>query len=468
LVLGLFGASGCHYDFDRSAKNQCQRQSDCLGSRLCANGICVAPDSLPQDESSDELLELPDEELEELEEELDALDEEQPDEMDAEQEELPPDGDQDGHPDALDNCPSLYNPQQEDFDGDGIGDLCTQDERTPLLINELMPDPEMGTDSRAEWQLQYVELLNLGQRPVDLDGLVLWSDGVSVRIEASEPLAPGAFFVVSGATLFTAEGRLIRGYAHGNPAFRLAKAGSAPFGELRLERPLQDRPERPLLIDAVQLHQDVIIGTSRQLRPEAGAQDAPGLANNFAEAWCDAWFALGPGMDGGTPGAANGLCYEPGSQACDAARRDFPLNQWLYGDTRDPRAPAVGVNECDSVEPVNALARELNFRVLLERRAEVNVKLHPLPEMQGEQESGQAQPIPWLSLLYWREGSCPVKAPPPFVASTCLPASDTPVSTALMALEPGIEYVFSVDGLRRSVLSPFEEGRFVFGIFEPQ
>ena len=32
--------------------------------------------------------------------------------------------DQDGEPDASDNCPYDVNPDQDDYDGDGIGDAC--------------------------------------------------------------------------------------------------------------------------------------------------------------------------------------------------------------------------------------------------------------------------------------------------------------------------------------------------------
>jgi YD repeat-containing protein len=36
----------------------------------------------------------------------------------------PPDTDHDGIPDALDNCPGVYNPQQLDANANGTGDCC--------------------------------------------------------------------------------------------------------------------------------------------------------------------------------------------------------------------------------------------------------------------------------------------------------------------------------------------------------
>ena len=38
-----------------------------------------------------------------------------------------PDDDNDGIEDGADNCPFTYNPGQEDFDGDSIGDACDWD-----------------------------------------------------------------------------------------------------------------------------------------------------------------------------------------------------------------------------------------------------------------------------------------------------------------------------------------------------
>jgi hypothetical protein len=34
------------------------------------------------------------------------------------------DGEGDGWPDAADNCPQVWNPSQDDYDGDGLGDAC--------------------------------------------------------------------------------------------------------------------------------------------------------------------------------------------------------------------------------------------------------------------------------------------------------------------------------------------------------
>lgn len=45
------------------------------------------------------------------------------------------DSDEDGYSDADDNCPGVYNPDQRDADGDGIGDICQSD-----VDNDSFPD----------------------------------------------------------------------------------------------------------------------------------------------------------------------------------------------------------------------------------------------------------------------------------------------------------------------------------------
>ena len=55
---------------------------------------------------------------------------------------LPPvDQDQDGFPDALDNCPGIYNPEQSDIDGDSQGDACEPDADFDGIPDEWDPAP---------------------------------------------------------------------------------------------------------------------------------------------------------------------------------------------------------------------------------------------------------------------------------------------------------------------------------------
>ncbi|MEO0572446.1 MAG: Ig-like domain-containing protein [Bacteroidota bacterium] len=46
------------------------------------------------------------------------------------------DTDNDGVGDEVDNCPSIYNPEQQDFDNDGIGDTCDSDIDNDGILND--------------------------------------------------------------------------------------------------------------------------------------------------------------------------------------------------------------------------------------------------------------------------------------------------------------------------------------------
>lgn len=72
----------------------------------------------------------------------------------------PPDVDQDGVPDAEDNCPNVPNPDQADADGDGIGDAC-----------DPTPWPDEDGDTIPDTEDNCPTVANPDQADVDGDGV---------------------------------------------------------------------------------------------------------------------------------------------------------------------------------------------------------------------------------------------------------------------------------------------------------
>lgn len=102
------------------------------------------------------------------------------------------DTDGDGQNDAEDNCPSCYNPNQEDYDKDGLGDGCDNDNDNDGLSNRLEmafgTDP-FKTDTDGNGFSDYFEWLN--------PGTIITATPVTTPTNNASPLLTGTR--VSGA-----------------------------------------------------------------------------------------------------------------------------------------------------------------------------------------------------------------------------------------------------------------------------
>ncbi len=115
------------------------------------------------------------------------------------------DNDGDSYPDAMDNCPLMWNLSQNDFDGDGVGDECDRDVDGDCIMNHLdtlpgMPDEDFpdsdedgetdpcDSDIDGDTVLNHQDncplVTNYEQRDAD-------ADGVGDACDASEPATPG-------------------------------------------------------------------------------------------------------------------------------------------------------------------------------------------------------------------------------------------------------------------------------------
>lgn len=254
----------------------------------------------------------------------------------------PGDQDGDGIRDDQDNCPDVWNPDQQDRDLDGRGDLCDPPECGnrvletgeacedgnrqsgdgcsatcqqesyavgAIIVTEFLYDPSVVSDTSGEW----IEVFNPGAEPVDLAGWEL-GDGDGDRVvldpaRGTTVVPPGGYLVLGRKGNPEENGGVPVDYPYGS-GFTLSNSDkTATGGEPRYADRIR-LTWNGTLIDEVRygfadLKFPVATGRSLQLDP--GLLDFE--FNDEAEAWCTAPDdALLPGGDRGTPGQPNREC----------------------------------------------------------------------------------------------------------------------------------------------------------------
>ena len=240
------------------------------------------------------------------------------------------DGDKDGIPDTVDNCPTVGNPGQLDSNGNGVGDACEASGQTcgdgkldageacddggtvsgdgcssfcqvepalaagSVFISEFMVDPKAVGDDKGEW----IELYNPASADVAVNGVIL-SAGVtktvSYTIEAPGPvIVPGGGYLVLGNNpdVTTNGGVKVDHVFHkitfGNTASTLTLTSQNTIVDA-----LTYGPAWPILS-----------GKSAALDPAALSANA----NDDPANWCKGQVPYALNGDFGTPGAANPTC----------------------------------------------------------------------------------------------------------------------------------------------------------------
>jgi cysteine-rich repeat protein len=266
-----------------------------------------------------------------------------------------PDLDNDEVPDAVDGCPAISDPLQNDADGDGLGDACDPpicgngsvegeevcDDGNPfvgdgcspscklsvahpgdLIITEVMQNPHASQDGAGEW----FEVVNASAVTWDLAGWRVTDEGEdSFTVSVSLELPPGARVVLGRSSDLAVNGGVDVDVAYG--AAMLLQNGAdvialhAPQGALPEGAPI----DRVAWTGTAPWPDPV--GASMALEPNL--TDA--VTNDDGGVWCPATETFGAG-DLGTPGAPNGLCVvaacgngyiEPGEECDDGEGNGF-------------------------------------------------------------------------------------------------------------------------------------------------
>lgn len=121
----------------------------------------------------------------------------------------PPDGDDDGIPDAEDNCPDDANMDQSDIDGDDLGDVCDPDQDDDALPNDQDPFPQ-DPDQPGQTQPGFIyastasALYTINPETKQLSAPLnfVWPDGQAKDVTDIAIGDLGLLYVTDGETLY--------------------------------------------------------------------------------------------------------------------------------------------------------------------------------------------------------------------------------------------------------------------------
>ena len=281
------------------------------------------------------------------------------------------DFDSDGISDEQDNCPSIVNPVQEDYDRNGVGDLCQAPGQSTLIITEFHSHPAWGVTNRESERLfEYVELQNVGIEPIDLEGFVLSNGIATITLEGQSALTilPDEFFVISAQMILSADQQEISDFVYEHQLeaseFHLLNEG----GKILLFYPVESELERVIFDEVDYTNWTLPRSASLALDPRY----VNDVQNDNQANWCITGVSsILPG-DGGSPGEMNSSCTWIENDSCDNPITIIP-GVFYVGDQSWPWVSARSVENCGSAGGV--LSPELVYHFTLETSSRVIVDL---------------------------------------------------------------------------------------------